>query len=296
MFDLEARIREWRRSLTGRLGQGDALDELESHLREEMHRAALAGREPETAWNDAVARLGPTDILAREFAKVPPARPLAWIPAWIVAISYLLFTPGLMCPMFAKMRFLDASPFLIMNAVTASIGYFAVFSFGTLTAMLALSRLWGGTTIRRVACLRWWGRAFAVVSFVGCLGALVSGSLWTKAEFGAYWQNDPVEIGGAAMVLWTGFAIARFLRQGTPSRLDLAFGLAGNVVLGLSWFVAVALASKISGSPRSLHSYGGLPTWWIAFMLTYFAIHLVLLGVSLAPLPRRASTSAETSL
>ena len=65
MFDLEARIREWRRGLTGRL-EKEPLDELESHLREEMHRAALAGRPLEPAWTDAVARLGSPDGLASQ--------------------------------------------------------------------------------------------------------------------------------------------------------------------------------------------------------------------------------------
>ena len=55
MFDLESRLIAWRREMVRKIGdRRDVLDELEGHLREEMHRAALAGRNTEAAWNDAV--------------------------------------------------------------------------------------------------------------------------------------------------------------------------------------------------------------------------------------------------
>jgi hypothetical protein len=76
MFDLEQAIAEWRRQL---LAAGikplATLDELESHLREQF--AQLDARESTEAdrFQVAVSRLGQTDALKREFAKVK--RPLS---------------------------------------------------------------------------------------------------------------------------------------------------------------------------------------------------------------------------
>jgi hypothetical protein len=45
MFDLEERIRHWRQAQAHALGgRVEVLDELESHLREEMQRLVTAGR------------------------------------------------------------------------------------------------------------------------------------------------------------------------------------------------------------------------------------------------------------
>ena len=58
MFDLEERIAAWRKSMAAALGdKADAIDELESHLREELHRLALAGRPAAEAWDIAIERL-----------------------------------------------------------------------------------------------------------------------------------------------------------------------------------------------------------------------------------------------
>jgi hypothetical protein len=46
------------------------LDELESHLREDMERQIRAGRQEESAFAAAVERIGRSDLLKAEFAKV----------------------------------------------------------------------------------------------------------------------------------------------------------------------------------------------------------------------------------
>ena len=49
------------------------IDELESHLRDEVERLTRGGLPLDQAWPQAVARLGGPEQLAAEFAKVPPA-------------------------------------------------------------------------------------------------------------------------------------------------------------------------------------------------------------------------------
>src|SRR5689334_12711095 len=81
-FDLERQIQSWRQTIATQLG-GDGppevVDELESHLRDDVEQLVGAGRPPARAWAIALARLGEPQKLAAEFRK--SARPRAWLPA-----------------------------------------------------------------------------------------------------------------------------------------------------------------------------------------------------------------------
>jgi hypothetical protein len=71
MFDLNKAVAEWRHSLAEAANIGDEeLDELESHLFDEMDQLASAGLLAEEAFQQAVARLGDIGKLNREFSKV----------------------------------------------------------------------------------------------------------------------------------------------------------------------------------------------------------------------------------
>src|SRR5688500_10097813 len=65
MVDLERRIAQWRQTMASSLGErADVLDELETHLREEVERRVLAGEAPITAFEAAAQRLGNAPALA----------------------------------------------------------------------------------------------------------------------------------------------------------------------------------------------------------------------------------------
>jgi len=71
MFNLEESILEWRRqTLAVGLKNPDALDELESHLREEAERQIKLGLTPQNAFETAVRQIGQAKTLNREFKKV----------------------------------------------------------------------------------------------------------------------------------------------------------------------------------------------------------------------------------
>jgi len=71
MFDLEKQIAAWRAEmLRAGLKNPNVLDELESHLREDVERQMSAGISVEQAFEDAATRIGKADFLKREFAKV----------------------------------------------------------------------------------------------------------------------------------------------------------------------------------------------------------------------------------
>jgi hypothetical protein len=294
MFDVDARIRDWRQRLIGRLG-ADVLDELESHLREEMHRAALAGRPLEAAWNDAASRLGSPEGLVREFAKVPSGRPLRWGAAWCVFGLYLLpfLLAGLTYLCAAKRDEREDAALLHAHVTMVCVGYLAVFAFGLLSSFVTLSRLWGGATAPQLVTLRWWGRVYAAIGFVGCLVGFVLGAIWSRERFGLAWSNDASEIGGVVMIAWTLGMLIRFSRSASPSLIDLTLGVAGNPVTIISWFGAAYVKSQgLLTAPFAKPTT--FPNLWLGFMVAFFAIHGLLLCLMVVPLPRRGAAPMES--
>jgi cation transport ATPase len=71
MPDLEEKIAEWRRRMAaGGIKAPAVLDELENHLREDMQRQVSTGTDEEKAFEAAAQRIGKSDLLKAEFAKV----------------------------------------------------------------------------------------------------------------------------------------------------------------------------------------------------------------------------------
>lgn len=71
MFDLDGAIANWREQLAaGGIRSPEVLDELESHLREDVDGQLHAGSTPEPAFKTALERIGQARSLKSEFAKV----------------------------------------------------------------------------------------------------------------------------------------------------------------------------------------------------------------------------------
>jgi hypothetical protein len=71
MFDLEKQISEWRKQmLAAGLRSPVLLEELESHLREEIELQTKAGRSGEEAFTSAVQKIGPAHKVQKEFMKI----------------------------------------------------------------------------------------------------------------------------------------------------------------------------------------------------------------------------------
>jgi hypothetical protein len=71
MPDLEERIAAWRKQMAaGGIKTPAVLDELESHLREDVEQQVRAGSNPMQAFDAAVNRIGKSDLLNAEFAKI----------------------------------------------------------------------------------------------------------------------------------------------------------------------------------------------------------------------------------
>jgi hypothetical protein len=71
MHDLEKQIADWRRQMTaGGIKTSAVLDELESHLREDLAQHIRTGLPPDKAFETAVQRIGRSEWLKAEFAKL----------------------------------------------------------------------------------------------------------------------------------------------------------------------------------------------------------------------------------
>jgi len=71
MFDLEKAVIEWRQQMAAAgVKSAEILNELESHLRDEIEDRIHAGLAAEKAFENAVQRIGPAHALRVEFAKV----------------------------------------------------------------------------------------------------------------------------------------------------------------------------------------------------------------------------------
>jgi hypothetical protein len=70
MFNLEQAIADWRRRLViGGIQSAAILDELESHLRDDLEEQVRSGIDPRQAFETASRRLGPVATLRQEFMK-----------------------------------------------------------------------------------------------------------------------------------------------------------------------------------------------------------------------------------
>jgi hypothetical protein len=80
MFNLEEAIAEWRRQmLAAGIKTPVPLEELESHLREDVERQIQAGLDAREAFENSVRKIGPAGMLKHEFKKVCRANGQSWV-------------------------------------------------------------------------------------------------------------------------------------------------------------------------------------------------------------------------
>jgi Clp amino terminal domain, pathogenicity island component len=71
MFNLDEAISEWRQQLTaGGIKSSEVLDELESHLRDDIQQQMRSGVTEQEAFEAGINRMGRTNLLKSEFDKV----------------------------------------------------------------------------------------------------------------------------------------------------------------------------------------------------------------------------------
>jgi hypothetical protein len=241
MFDLEQQIQEWRhRVLAALTGRAEVIDELESHLREEVQHLLQSGQQLPDAWAMAMSRLGTPQQLAGEFRKLPPPAE-AWLPGRAVLVAFTCIMGLVVWMLLTKLLEGLIEPLLAVHVLTVMAGYLAVFTVGTLAAWSLLIRTLRGWDERRATAFRAYAFRITLVGALFTLVAVVTGAWWARDHLGRYWAWDSKEVGGLAVLGWHVLMLAGLHLR----KLVLApqlLGVLGNIVVSLSWF-APALAT-----------------------------------------------------
>jgi hypothetical protein len=274
MFDLKTHLEDWRRTISAHLGdRPDVLDELEAHLREDVERRVRAGMPAEQAWEQARAQLGEPQVLAAEFAKV---RGRAWLPARIAVTAMIGIALSVAAWALASVSRGRIQTLLAVHVMAVVVAYTTVFAVGALSVCALLARAANRWDVTRARAFR--SAVLTLAATAGSLTALaiVLGALWARDHMGRYWGWDAREIGGLAVLaasalsaLTAAHARRRSHRTDRADAVLLA-GIAGNIVVSLSWF----------GPPLISHEYGRAGAYG-PYLLAFVAIQVVLLFVVL---------------
>jgi hypothetical protein len=271
MPELETRIREWKHSLAIAFGgSGEILEELESHLREEIDRLTQAGHSPDAALTAAQAKLGRPVDLAAEYARaVPPAR---WLPISVgLALLVLLF--GYFTWVFVVPGILQGwNVLLVLHVATTVAGYAAGFYAGFLGICYVGCWLIRPIGVgQRLAMGRTLFVANAVAALLLLLG-MVLGGVWAHDQWGHAWNDDPREIGTLITLLWFTALTAMLWTVPQKQHLWVLLNVLAISVSVWGWFGPSLLSQQ-------LHSYGPSTTLlYLVVVCTAAPLAVALLG------------------
>jgi hypothetical protein len=268
MPELELFIAQWRRSLAETTGcTNEVLDELESHLRDEIQQLVQAGQSPEQAMARASARLGSPHTLAAEFAKV--ASPAPWLPVRLVLV---LFTALVLVALFVG-YWLAAGQngrigFLLAAHVCAiTLGYSASFFLGLLAICYVVQRPFRDLSAGQIKSAGRTAFCFTGVAAVLTLAGILLGCVWAKDHLGRYWGWDPKEMGAACVLAWNLAMLLLLWHRRSFERMAISLGILGNIVVSLAWFA-------------------GAPPYFFTWLLLFGVPQIVLFSVGFLPAER----------
>jgi hypothetical protein len=252
MFDLNRQIDTWKTGFGKRACSRDELEELESHLREEIAAHVAAGRSEEDAFRQSVARLGDVAAVSSEYAK--NVNRLLWDSLAIRGNSVLVAVVGLAATVIGvvvgaqredgvlgahqgSITFAYVVPFLL-----AVVGAYAIFR-------AAMSE--SGEAQFRDKLAGHCRFLFGVIA-LGCAAGAILGGIWAERNLGRFWGWDVKEIGALAVVVC---AVVLYL---LASRLKLASVHLGQASLIMSlvtfaaWFGPLVYTQAVGQSALTL--------------------------------------------
>ena len=269
MFNLNREIDRWKSAFAERKAcSRDELQELESHLREEIAALVAAGHSEQEAFSEGASRLGDPGEVCGEFAK--NERRFLSDSVAIRGNSVCVALVGLAAVMLglaAWMRNGDG----ILVAHVASITFAYVVSF-----LLALA---GTYAIFRGAIVKSGGTQFQGrfarhcrfllgIIALGCAIGIILGGIWAQRHWGRFWGWDPREIGGLSVVI-SSVVFYWLVTKFEPSVVRL-----GQMTLILSLVTIVALFGPVV----YVESVG---TSVFAFFIGGLILQLSILSISL---------------
>jgi hypothetical protein len=260
MFNLEQAIADWRQGmLDAGVKTSVPLDELESHLREDIGALVSAGKPEAHAFQLAVARLGDPGSVQTEFNKIKCAsiRPvkigsLLWIGATFVTAAFLakgLFT--------GKLNLL-----LYAHVLSVTAGYGAVFLLGGFGICHVCYRSFHALSPVRQRSLSHAVHLFSHLAMGLVLVATMLGMIWSKQHWHRYWGWDPKEIGAVCVFGWLIAMVAMQRFQRISKRAVMLMCIGGNIIVSLAWFGAGIIVNN-----QRTPGYGMGHYWPLATLL-----------------------------
>ena len=273
MFDLEPSITEWRRQmLAAGLKTGRRLDELESHLREEISALKSAGTSEAVAFEQAVARLGSPHSVYTEFNKIRDGH------IWPVKIGWALWLAATLLVAGWLLRgLLTGRLHLLLSAHILSItaGYGGAMLLGGFGILYVVWGRSGRLSPARRQSLNRAVHRFGPLAAGLVIAGLLLGMLWSRQNLGRYWDWDPKEIGGLCASAWLAALVVMQRYGRLRDRAVMLLGIGGSTVVNLAWF-----GGNLWDNHRRLRAYGSETGWLLAVLL---GIHLVFLVMGMTP-------------
>jgi hypothetical protein len=283
MYSLEESIAKWRqRMLAAGLKTPAPLDELESHLREDIRALVSAGKPEAEAFDLAVSRLGGGEPLRTEFNKLkrPTRRPVT-IGLRIYAGAMILVAALL------SRRVGDGGWDLLLyiHVVSVTAGYCAAFFAGCFGIIYICSRRFQACSPNGQSWLRRGVFLFTHLAAGLSLVGLLLGTLWSNLNPVVYFAGhlrDPVsrldgtvrEMAALRACIWliASCVLQRLAR--VTERAVMMMSVACNIVGGLAWFGPFVLEGRISYWPLAV----------------FIATNLLFLMLGLVPVREPAET------
>ena len=244
MFNLEQSIAEWRRQmLAAGLKTPAPLDELESHLREELRNLLSEGKPEAQAFQLAVSRLGNPGPLRTEFNKLK--KPACWpvtIGCWLYAGAMILMAVSMSKRVWAG----NWNLVLYAHTVSLTAGYCAAFLAGCFGILYVSYRFFHALSPSRRQSL---GRAVFLFSHLAAalvIAGMALGMLWSGQHLGGYFGGGVREMATLRVTFWL-MALLVMQRIGRVSQRDtMLMCVAVNVVVGLAWFEPFILDDRMA--------------------------------------------------
>ncbi|WP_372366384.1 cytochrome c biogenesis protein CcsA [Candidatus Uabimicrobium sp. HlEnr_7] len=227
MFDLENKIKEWRQELsTSETFTTEIIDELEDHLRNECQN--LKNVDKQQAWEMAVKKLGSQENLKQEYAKTYS----------LSTTDYSIYGFGFVCIalfwLVVLPRIFQKEILLSIHVATIIIAYTTVFLVGFFSVCNVFRRNANNYSQKKLKQI---SHKLYYLALFSMLVAFVSGTIWAQQNIGRMWGGDAKEIGGLICLVWCAAIV--YLRN-SPKLNHITYGIIGNIVVSLSWFVPVA--------------------------------------------------------
>jgi hypothetical protein len=267
MFDLNRQIDLWKRAFSAKGScSTDELEELESHLREQIEAMIAAGFSPEEAFAKSIARLGDPHAVCREFAKNEFKGDQLAIRAGNVLVALVgvaAVIAGIAVGIEKQDELLAAHTGSITFAYLVPFLLAAVGSYAIIRTALVKSAQPQFRARFAAQCQVLLG-ATALLTAIGA----ILGGFWAERHLGRFWGWDLKETGAIAVVLCA-LVLLVLVTQYKPTSVRLGqANLILSIVTCLAWF----------GPLVYLQDHGAIA---VAFLAVALVVQLAMLGVSL---------------